>query len=98
MASALPTRIPYSLLYDRYHEHTGAAIKRLRLPPSVFCEALVLALDIKRDAFKLGRSKLFFEAGAGKVLEQMTEQSSAEAVATLMERSETIRTYVSRYP
>ena len=46
LASALPTRVPYGALYDRYISHAGEKIQRLRLPPPTFCQALALALEV----------------------------------------------------
>ena len=63
----MPTRIPFDLLHSRYAAHCGDEIKRLRVPPPIFSEALALALDIPPTDFKLGKSKLFFKAGAGEV-------------------------------
>ena len=91
LASAMPTRIPYSTIYGRYAEHCGELIERIKPPPTLFCEALVLAMDIPADDFKLGRRKMFFKAGAGAVLESLQGQDMKEVIPQLMAKSEKIQ-------
>ena len=39
---------------------------------------LALALDIKNTDFALGRTKIFFKAGKGQVLEELAESAEIE--------------------
>ena len=69
-------------------KHAGEAVLRLRPPPQVFCEALALALEIPPDDFRLGRTKMFFRAGAGAKLEELMAMEDTEAISILMAKSE----------
>ena len=93
----MPTRIPNALLHGWYAAHCGPTIQRLRVPPPIFCEALALALEIPPADFQLGRTRLFFRAGAGEILEQLTSsQDSRELVARLMDKSEVIQRWAAQ--
>ena len=84
MAGAYPTRIPYESIYGRYASQMPDFVQRL--DPPMFCEALALALDIPSASFQLGRSKIFFKAGKGQVLEELAERDLSEVIPMLVEK------------
>jgi len=84
MAGAYPTRIPFQSIYERYAPHMPDFVQRL--DPPLFCEALALALDIDFSHFQLGRSKIFFKAGKGQVLEELAERDLSEVIPVLLEK------------
>jgi len=84
MAGAYPTRIPFESIYGRYAAQMPDFIQKL--DPPLFCEALALALDIDPTSFQLGRSKIFFRAGKGQVLEELAERDMSEVIPMLLEK------------
>ena len=82
MAGAYPTRIPFQSIYDRYATHMPDFVQKLE--PDLFCEALALALEITSKDFQLGRTKIFFRAGKGQVLEELAERDLSEVIPILM--------------
>ena len=84
MAGAYPTRIPYESIYGRYASQMPEFVRKLE--PPLFCEALALALDIHSTSFALGRSKIFFKAGKGQVLEELADRDLSEVIPMLVEK------------
>ena len=84
MAGAYPTRIPYDSIYSRYAGQMPDFVRKLE--PPLFCEALALALDIPSASFALGRTKIFFKAGKGQVLEELAERDLSEVIPMLVEK------------
>ena len=84
MAGAYPTRIPYDSIYSRYASQMPDFVRKLE--PPLFCEALALALDIPSASFALGRTKIFFKAGKGQVLEELAERDLSEVIPMLVEK------------
>ena len=84
MAGAYPTRIPYDSIYNRYAPQMPEFVRKL--DPPLFCEALALALDIPSNSFALGRTKIFFKAGKGQVLEELAERDLSEVIPMLIEK------------
>ena len=82
MAYAYPTRIPYPSIYDRYAKLMPDFVQKLE--PPLFCEALALALDIPSSSFQLGRSRMFFKAGKGQVMEELADRDLEEVVPLLL--------------
>ena len=101
MAGGYPTRIPFQAIYDRYAVHMPQlATIRIRghsyqLEHSVFCETLVLALDVPQEAFQLGKTKVFFRPGKGQVLEELAERDITEAVSKILS-SARVKAWVAR--
>ena len=84
MAGAYPTRIPFDSIYDRYAPQMPEFVAKLE--PPLFCEALALALDIDTTSMALGRTKIFFKAGKGQVLEELAERDLSEVIPMLVEK------------
>ena len=84
MTSAYPTRIPYENIYSRYAQHMPDFVRALE--PPLFCEALSLALEIPPSGYQLGRTKIFFKAGKGQVLEELAERDLSEVIPLLVEK------------
>ena len=84
MTSAYPTRIPYENIYSRYAQHMPDFVRALE--PPLFCEALSLALEIPPSGYQLGRTKIFFKAGKGQILEELAERDISEVVPMLIEK------------
>ncbi|KOO21906.1 myosin family protein with dil domain [Chrysochromulina tobinii] len=82
MAGAYPTRIPYDSIYSRYASQMPDFVRKLE--PPLFCEALALALEISNKHFALGRTKIFFKAGKGQVLEELAERDLTEVIPVLV--------------
>ena len=70
VSRAYPTRIPYENIYSRYAQHMPDFVRALE--PPLFCEALSLALEIPPSGYQLGRTKIFFKAGKGQILEAVS--------------------------
>ena len=84
MAGAYPTRIPHESIYGRYASQMPEFVRKLE--PPLFCEALALALEIPSNSFALGRTKIFFKAGKGQVLEELAERDLSEVIPMLIEK------------
>ena len=84
MAGAYPTRIPYESIYGRYASQMPDFVRKLE--PPLFCEALALALEIPSNDMALGRTKIFFKAGKGQVLEELAERDLSEVIPMLIEK------------
>ena len=101
MAGGYPTRIPFQAIYDRYAQHMPQlATIRVRghayqLEHAVFCEMLVLALDVPQEAFQLGKTKVFFRPGKGQVLEELAERDISEAVSKILSSSR-VKAWIAR--
>ena len=81
MAGGYPTRIPYTSIHGRYAHAMPEFVQQL--PPPLFCESLALGLSIPADAFALGKTMIFFRAGKGAALEELSERSTDEVITML---------------
>lgn len=81
MQAGFPTRAPYKELASRYRPIMPPTVARLA--DATFVEAILSALEMRRDKFKLGITRVFFRAGQLAFLERLTGQGdlSAEEIA-----------------
>ena len=86
MQGGYPTRCSFESLYDRYKEGMPPVIANL--PPPQFCEALLFALDLDRDDFQLGLTKVFFRSGKMAFLDRLTasDESMADDIVLKVRR------------
>merc|ERR1711988_1146303 len=62
MQQGFPTRCLFTDLYEKYKDYMPVEIASLK--PSLFCEALLVALDLEGGKdFQMGLSRVFFRAG-----------------------------------
>eukprot|EP01119_Soliformovum_irregulare_P017875 TRINITY_DN5376_c0_g1_i2.p1 TRINITY_DN5376_c0_g1~~TRINITY_DN5376_c0_g1_i2.p1 ORF type:complete len:1547 (+),score=636.99 TRINITY_DN5376_c0_g1_i2:113-4753(+) len=74
MQVGFPTRIAFDELYVRYSPFLPLAFANLK--PIIFCEALLVALDLHGGKdFQMGLTKVFFKAGKLKFLDELTSTS-----------------------
>eukprot|EP00301_Raphidiophrys_heterophryoidea_P001740 c10828_g1_i1.p1 GENE.c10828_g1_i1~~c10828_g1_i1.p1 ORF type:complete len:1377 (-),score=284.44 c10828_g1_i1:307-4395(-) len=76
MQIGYPTRCPYDYLYNMYVNQMPEAIRHL--PASQFVEAILMALDLDKNEYALGVTRVFFKAGQLAFLEQLTGRDLSE--------------------
>eukprot|EP00300_Choanocystis_sp_HF-7_P014386 c18673_g1_i1.p1 GENE.c18673_g1_i1~~c18673_g1_i1.p1 ORF type:complete len:1329 (+),score=307.37 c18673_g1_i1:31-4017(+) len=76
MQIGYPTRCPYDYLYNMYVKQMPEAIRHL--PASQFVEAILMALELDRNQYSLGVTRVFFKAGQLAFLEQLTGRDLSE--------------------
>eukprot|EP00004_Rigifila_ramosa_P024751 TRINITY_DN7254_c0_g1_i1.p1 TRINITY_DN7254_c0_g1~~TRINITY_DN7254_c0_g1_i1.p1 ORF type:complete len:1460 (-),score=473.86 TRINITY_DN7254_c0_g1_i1:45-4352(-) len=74
MHAGYPTRCPYDDLYKRFLPMLPPIIKNLQ--PRYFCEALLMALEVEKDSYALGLTRLFFRSGKLAFLEDLRGQGA----------------------
>merc|ERR1719410_1485717 len=63
-----PTRVPYNLLYEKYHSAVdNPLIKNMK--PRDFTTSLMIAFDVERNDYELGLTKIFFKPARAAILE-----------------------------
>ena len=70
MSEGFPTRCPIERLHTRYVSAMPASIQALS--PGDFVAFLLTCLNISKDAFRIGLTKVFFRAGQFAVIDKLT--------------------------
>jgi len=83
MQAAYPSRINYDLIHGSVVKHLPEFMQKLT--PNAFFEILMAALEIPREKYQLGLTKLFMKAGTGKALEELAEMDVDKMVPILLE-------------
>merc|ERR1712113_1107181 len=69
-----PTRVPYQLLYEKYHGTvTNPLIKNMS--PEAFSTSLLIAFDVNADDYELGLTKIFFKPSKAAILDTIMSQA-----------------------
>jgi myosin-6 len=70
MHEGYPTRCPFDDLYGRYKDIMPAELSNL--DPASFVECLLMALEMPRDRYQFGLTRVFFKAGQFAVIDELT--------------------------
>jgi myosin-6 len=70
MHEGFPTRCPFDDLYSRYKDLMPEELANL--DPSSFVECLLQALEVPRDKYQFGLTKVFFKAGQFALIDELT--------------------------
>eukprot|EP01043_Picozoa_sp_COSAG02_P009111 COSAG02_NODE_304_length_25204_cov_11.025095_17_plen_1285_part_00 len=70
MHEGFPTRCPFDDLYGRYKDLMPAELSNLS--PADFVECLLQALEVPREKYQFGLSKVFFKAGQFALIDELT--------------------------
>merc|ERR1711997_692484 len=69
-----PTRVPYQLLYEKYHgTATNPLIKNM--DPEAFSTSLLIAFDVNDNDYELGLTKIFFKPSKAAVLDTIMSKA-----------------------
>ena len=90
MQAAFPSRIAYELIHGNVVKHLPDFMQKLT--PNAFFEILMAALEIPREKYQLGLTKLFMKAGTGKALEELAEMNVDEMVPILLAKVQEFET------
>lgn len=61
MEHGYPSRVPFAELYGMYQDFLPKELKKL--PPNVFCEAMLHAMNLQDKDYKFGVTRVFFRPG-----------------------------------
>ena len=86
MQAAFPSRIAYDLIHGNIVGYLPEFMQKMK--PNEFFEVLMAALDIPREKYQLGLTKLFMKAGTGKALEELAEMDVDTMVPILLKKVE----------
>jgi myosin-6 len=77
MQAGFPTRVSFDEMYMQYSGRMPVSLQRLK--PKLFCEALLVALELdgERD-FQVGLTKIFFRPGKLGLIDELTAGSSTD--------------------
>eukprot|EP00736_Rhodelphis_marinus_P002914 Rmarinus@m.13379 len=84
MHTGFPTRCLYSDLHGRYITMMPKEIQHLS--ERDFCEAILLALEVGKDQYQLGLTRVFFRSGQLAFLEELRGQTLPQEVADKVKR------------
>ena len=85
-----PTRVPYQLLYEKYHSSvTNPLIKNMN--PEAFSTSLLIAFDVNANDYELGLTKIFFKPSKAAILDTIMSQAGKPLSA---EQNEKITKYI----
>lgn len=69
-----PTRVPYSVLYEKYHsQSTNPLIQNMNAES--FSTAILIAFDVSSEDYELGLTKIFFKPAKAAVLDTIMAQA-----------------------
>ncbi|ETO11692.1 hypothetical protein RFI_25684, partial [Reticulomyxa filosa] len=74
LALGYPTRVPYRILYEKYHSSITNPLIR-DMEPESFSTALLIAFDVSEDDYELGLTKIFFKPAKAAVLDTIMTQA-----------------------
>ncbi|XP_041961856.1 myosin-10 isoform X3 [Alosa sapidissima] len=88
-----PNRIPFQEFRQRYEVLTPNAIPRTFMDGKQACELMISALELDRNLFRVGQSKVFFRAG---VLAHLEEERDLKITDTIIRFQSAARGYLAR--
>ncbi|KAK6326816.1 hypothetical protein J4Q44_G00024610 [Coregonus suidteri] len=88
-----PNRIPFQEFRQRYEILTPYAIPRTFMDGKQACELMISALELDRNLFRVGQSKVFFRAG---VLGHLEEERDLKITDTIIRFQSAARGYLAR--
>ncbi|KAL0985193.1 hypothetical protein UPYG_G00153940 [Umbra pygmaea] len=88
-----PNRIPFQEFRQRYEILTPNAIPRTFMDGKQACELMIDALELDRNLFRVGQSKVFFRAG---VLGHLEEERDLKITDTIIRFQSAARGYLGR--
>uniref|UniRef100_A0AAY5L6S6 Myosin, heavy chain 14, non-muscle n=1 Tax=Esox lucius TaxID=8010 RepID=A0AAY5L6S6_ESOLU len=88
-----PNRIPFQEFRQRYEILTPNAIPRTFMDGKQACELMISALELDRNLFRVGQSKVFFRAG---VLGHLEEERDLKITDTIIRFQSAARGYLAR--
>uniref|UniRef100_A0A8B9K928 Myosin, heavy chain 14, non-muscle n=1 Tax=Astyanax mexicanus TaxID=7994 RepID=A0A8B9K928_ASTMX len=88
-----PNRIPFQEFRQRYEILTPNAIPRTFMDGKQACELMISALELDRNLFRVGQSKVFFRAG---VLAHLEEERDLKITDTIIRFQSAARGYLAR--
>ncbi|XP_069038754.1 myosin-10 isoform X2 [Lepisosteus oculatus] len=88
-----PNRIPFQEFRQRYEILTPNAIPRTFMDGKQACELMIQALELDRNLFRVGQSKVFFRAG---VLGHLEEERDLKITDTIIRFQSAARGYLAR--
>jgi len=69
-----PTRVPYKLLYEKYHNNvTNQLIKNMN--EEAFSTSLLIAFDVNENDYELGLTKIFFKPSKAAILDTIMNKA-----------------------
>merc|ERR1712228_760684 len=87
-----PTRVPYDLLYSKYHlTITNPLIKNMK--PDAFSTSLLIAFDVNESDYELGLTKIFFKPSKAAVLDTIMSKAGEPLTK---EQNDKITKYIVR--
>ena len=84
MQKAFPSRIDYTMIHGRVVQYLPKFMQTMEL--SGFFEVIMETVEVPKDKYQLGRTKLFMKAGTGRALEELAEMDIDELVPMLTEK------------
>uniref|UniRef100_A0A672P0X0 Myosin-10-like n=1 Tax=Sinocyclocheilus grahami TaxID=75366 RepID=A0A672P0X0_SINGR len=88
-----PNRIPFQEFRQRYEILTPNAIPRTFMDGKQACELMINALELDKNLFRVGQSKVFFRAG---VLAHLEEERDLKITDTIIHFQSVARGYLAR--
>uniref|UniRef100_A0A8C1VS88 Myosin, heavy chain 14, non-muscle n=1 Tax=Cyprinus carpio TaxID=7962 RepID=A0A8C1VS88_CYPCA len=88
-----PNRIPFQEFRQRYEILTPNAIPRTFMDGKQACELMISALELDKNLFRVGQSKVFFRAG---VLAHLEEERDLKITDTIIRFQSVARGYLAR--
>ncbi|XP_052475312.1 myosin-10-like isoform X2 [Carassius gibelio] len=88
-----PNRIPFQEFRQRYEILTPNAIPRTFMDGKQACELMISALELDKNLFRVGQSKVFFRAG---VLAHLEEERDLKITDTIIRFQSVTRGYLAR--
>ncbi|XP_030640888.1 myosin-10 isoform X2 [Chanos chanos] len=88
-----PNRIPFQEFRQRYEILTPNAIPRTFMDGKQACELMISALELDKNLFRIGQSKVFFRAG---VLAHLEEERDLKITDTIIRFQSVARGYLAR--
>ena len=81
MQAAFPSRIPYEIIHSNVVKYLPEFMQAMT--PNAFFEVVMAALEVPREKYQLGMTKLFMKAGTGKAIEELAEMDIDQMVPIL---------------
>ncbi|XP_048008009.1 myosin-10 isoform X8 [Megalobrama amblycephala] len=88
-----PNRVPFQEFRQRYEILTPNAIPRTFMDGKQACELMISALELDKNLFRVGQSKVFFRAG---VLGHLEEERDLKITDTIIRFQSAARGYLAR--
>eukprot|EP01083_Nonionella_stella_P110280 322569_1 len=69
-----PTRVPYKLLYEKYHSHVSNPLIK-NMSAEAFSTSLLIAFDVNENDYELGLTKIFFKPSKAAILDTIMDKA-----------------------